>query len=83
MSPEVDEAINVEVVETDETKNMPLLPKRKGGKLATRLIQRMEKENIREDREMAEIPTLGPLGSKKFWDFKTFPKIKKGWSEMN
>jgi hypothetical protein len=29
----------------------------------------MEKENIREDREMLEIPTLGPLGDKKFWDF--------------
>lgn len=54
---------------SEESKNLPLVPKKKGGKLAQKLILRMEKENIREDREMLEIPTLGPLGDKKFWDF--------------
>ena len=29
---------------------------------------------MREERDLREIPTLGPLGSKQFWDFKTFPR---------
>ena len=75
MSPEVD-VLTEEAEETAEAKSMPLLPKkRKGGKLALKLIQRMEKQNIREERESVDIPTLGPLGDKKFWDFKVFPKV--------
>lgn len=72
---EVD-VLTEEAEETAEAKSMPLLPKKyKGGKLAVKLIKRMEKENIREERESVEIPTLGPLGDKKFWDFKVFPKL--------
>jgi len=43
----------------------------------------MKEENKREEREMVELSTLGPLGDKKFWDFKIFPKAYKNWSEMN
>jgi len=71
LAPEVD-------APAQETPNMPLLPKKKG-KLATRLIKRMEKENVRESRDSIDLPTLGPLGDKKFWDFKVFPKAYKNW----
>ena len=30
-----------------------------------------------------EVPALAPLGDKKFWDFKIFPRAYKNWSEMN
>ena len=38
------------------------------------LIKSARNTNKREDREEREIPTLGPLGSKEIWDFKTFPR---------
>ena len=43
----------------------------------------MEGENLRYERDVVSLPTLGPLGDKKFWDFNTFPKAYKGWTEMN
>jgi len=45
------------------------------GKLANKLIGMMTEENIREEREVVELPSLGPLGDKNIWNFKTFPKI--------
>lgn len=61
-----------------------LTPSKHSGKLSVKLIKKMKDEMIpREEREVVEIPVLGPLGDKKFWDFKTFPRISKNWSEMN
>lgn len=40
----------------------------------------MEKENVREARVEIQLPESYPLGNKKFWDFKTFPKVQKAWS---
>jgi len=40
----------------------------------------MKEENKREDRKVLEVPTLGPAGDKKFWDFNIFPRAYKSWS---
>lgn len=29
------------------------------------------------------MPEAYPVGNKKFWDFKTFPRVQKAWSQMN
>jgi len=63
---------------TDVVKPVKMKPKK--GKLAAKLISKMEEENKRQEREVLAIPTLGPLGDKKFWDFNVFPRAYKGWS---
>jgi hypothetical protein len=43
----------------------------------------VRESNNRDLREAFEIPELAPLGSKKFWDFKVFPKVLKNWDQLN
>ena len=95
--PQVEEVSPVTIGETLEASSVAVGPEKseeivrekivrlqpKPGKLAARLIKRMEGENIREERDVLALPTLGPLGDKKFWDFNVFPKAYKGWSAMN
>ena len=43
--------------------------KPKTGRLANKLIGRMEKENNRTERDALQLPSLGPLGDKSIWNF--------------
>jgi stearoyl-CoA desaturase (Delta-9 desaturase) len=47
------------------------------------LLDRTIKENVREDRDVYQLPVMEPLGNDKFWDFKIFPKTYKNWEQMN
>jgi hypothetical protein len=67
----MDDILNVDASE--------LSPSKGTSKLSVKLINMMKEENKREEREGVELPTLGPFGDKKFWDFKIFPKAYKGW----
>lgn len=74
-------ALDTEIETESEREPEPEVIKTKvinrGGKglLANKLIGMMTEENIREEREVKELPSLGPLGDKNIWNFKTFPKI--------
>ena len=69
--------------EPEQEVNQTQRTKPKAGKLANKLIGMMEQENIRNERESYQLPSLGPLGDKSIWNFEVFPKVKKTWKEMN
>ena len=47
--------------------------------LGSGILDRVRDANKRNERDSFEIPEIYPLGSKKFWDFKVFPRAYKNF----
>ena len=58
-----------DTAESDTTVAPASRNKPKTGKLASKLIGMMEEENKRTERDAVNLPSLGPLGDRKIWNF--------------